>query len=516
MLKDRKASLLVVILSFFSLAIYYVSTVHGIGLTPDSVAYIDGARGILSQHNFTSLKSHYPPLYPIILAVSGFIGGDVIIAARWLHALIFVATVILVFSIIYKRTSDDLILAGLGTLIVALPVNVFASHIMAWSEPVFYLTLIIGLTLLGFYLEKRQYTYLFWSALVVGLAFLDRYVGVVAIGAAVVVIILYNRSWLERVKASTVFIVIASAPALLWMLHNQFSGHRATNREMVFHPITLERIEEGVSTMAGWFSIPDALSWLVPAALISILVLYAYLRLNNQRGKGNLWPLVDTLFIFSASYLLFLPISISLFDAYTPLDDRILSPFYITVMLGLILWASDVIRSQLQFRHVRTIIILSMVLIAGLQLGSLRKHALYAAHNGFGYSSQLWRESPLLKSVASVPKNIIIYTNVPEPVKLYLDRDATMLPRIFDPVSKRINQEYESAINELIGKVKARKAIVVCFSAGQWRNYLPTPEQLVTHYGFAVGGRLPDGVILVIPSVLKKTIPPSGNPAPPS
>lgn len=268
--------------------------------------------------------------------------------------------------------------------------------------------------------------------------------------------------------------------------------------------------------MAGWFSIPDTLSWLAPAALIAILVLYASLRMKNQLGKGNSRPLVDTLFIFSASYLLFLPISISLFDAYTPLDDRILSPFYITVMLGLIIWATDMIGSQMQFRHVRPIIILSMVLIVGLQLGVLRKYALSVAHNGLGFSHQLWRESLLLKSVASVHKNIMIYSNVPEPVKLYLDRNATMLPIIFDPVSKRINQGYESEINELSAKVKARRAIVVYFSAGQSRNYLPTPEQLVTQHGFDVGARLPDGVILVIPSVLKKTTPPSGNPVPPS
>lgn len=516
MLVDNKAAVFAIILSLFSVAIYYVATVHGIGLTPDSVTYIKGARGILEQHNLSAIPAHYPPLYPLVLALSSIFDGDIIASARQLNGMIFVATVLLVFFIIYIRSSQDVILASLGTMIVALPVNVFGSEVMAWSEPLFYITLIAGAYLLSEYLESKRNKYLIYSALALGFAFLDRYVGIVALGAAMVAILFQNRNWIAKVKESVLFIVIAVTPNLLWMLHNLLGGHRATNREILFHPISIHSLEYGVRTMAGWFLIPHALAWLVPAILFAMLLIYAYLRVSNRLAKKGRWGLIDVLFIFSASYLIFLPISISLFDAHTPLDSRILSPAYITIMLGVVLWISEMTTMQRLQGYRRVALFLSMCVIAGIQLYGLSGYTLYAAHNGLGFAAQLWRESPMLKYVAKIPPAVAIHTNVPEPIKLYLAREAVLLPKSLDPVKRKPNQHFGAEMQELAEELAKEKAVVVYFWAGRWRYYLPSAKQLVEKYGFREFARFPDGLILVAGKVPKKTSHPAQNPAPPS
>ncbi len=71
----------------------WVNTPFGMGMWPDSVFYVMGARNILSGHGFTQFSgtevlrpiTHYPPLYSYVLAMIGLTGIDAIRAARLLN-----------------------------------------------------------------------------------------------------------------------------------------------------------------------------------------------------------------------------------------------------------------------------------------------------------------------------------------------------------------------------------------------------------------------------------------------
>jgi len=93
--------ILLLILALIGSMAILVATRWGIGVSPDSILYISGARALLAGQGF-SLQSpggeyapitHFPPLYSGILAVVGLTGVEVGLAARLINALIFAACV---------------------------------------------------------------------------------------------------------------------------------------------------------------------------------------------------------------------------------------------------------------------------------------------------------------------------------------------------------------------------------------------------------------------------------------
>lgn len=78
--------------------ILFLTNLHGVGLTPDSVSYISTARSLAEGNGFTLYNGLYyiaqPPLYPILLFVikiTKFI--DPLISAGYVNAALFGFTV---------------------------------------------------------------------------------------------------------------------------------------------------------------------------------------------------------------------------------------------------------------------------------------------------------------------------------------------------------------------------------------------------------------------------------------
>ena len=79
----------------------YVSTNKGIGISVDSVAYLKYSDAILDWSKADFITGHWPPLYPLVLALASIPFDLSLEAARWLHSFLYAANVILipVFSI---------------------------------------------------------------------------------------------------------------------------------------------------------------------------------------------------------------------------------------------------------------------------------------------------------------------------------------------------------------------------------------------------------------------------------
>ena len=80
----------VILLSLAGAWLVRVNTPIGMGMYPDSVTYIMGARNIVEGNGFTQFSgtdvlkpiTHYPPLYSYLLASIGLTGMDIIRATR--------------------------------------------------------------------------------------------------------------------------------------------------------------------------------------------------------------------------------------------------------------------------------------------------------------------------------------------------------------------------------------------------------------------------------------------------
>src|SRR3954470_4809172 len=80
-----------------AVALMTLSTRWGIGTSKDSVRYIKTARQMLGRETQTwtaeslAESSHFPPLYPALLAAASLPGWDPLVAARWVAVALFAA-----------------------------------------------------------------------------------------------------------------------------------------------------------------------------------------------------------------------------------------------------------------------------------------------------------------------------------------------------------------------------------------------------------------------------------------
>src|SRR5262245_38410829 len=113
MLARRLESAVLVTLAGLAVVLLLFATRPGLGVGPDSTTYLDAARHLRQGEGLVVLEgshgtrplSHYPPLYPALLALAGTASADALAGARALHALLFGVNVLLV-GLLIRRATD--------------------------------------------------------------------------------------------------------------------------------------------------------------------------------------------------------------------------------------------------------------------------------------------------------------------------------------------------------------------------------------------------------------------------
>ncbi len=180
----RFAAALLAIAAAASLAAHLAMRA-GIGLSPDSDTYLTAARQLARGHGFVVPTSagglepltHYPPLYPALLALLGKAGLGMLAAARLLNLAAFAGSIVLV-GVIFRyglKLSRPASLAGAAA--VAVSVDLIQIYAMVWSEGPFIFLMLLALLMLGWFVTDQRRTALAGAALAVALAMLARLCG---------------------------------------------------------------------------------------------------------------------------------------------------------------------------------------------------------------------------------------------------------------------------------------------------------------------------------------------------
>ncbi|MCC6189292.1 MAG: hypothetical protein IT318_09670 [Anaerolineales bacterium] len=502
-------------------AVLLVGTRWGVGASPDSAVYIGAAQNLLSGRGLTvpfggqldGPLTHFPPLYPILLAGLGQSVGGPAAAARWLAAVLFGANVLLAAVMVAntRSTAGWAPLAGAGLLLVA-PTMV-SLHSMAWSEPLFLLLGFSGLLLLAVYQEQGRWPALLAAGALLGLVTLTRYAGVAFVAAGVLALVaLPGRPRRARLAAGLVLGAVSMAPLLAWSARNLALAGSATSRQLVFHPIGLGHARQALDTLAGWLLLPleasTAAKLGVPLALVGGIAAIAawHRRQAGAAVRGNwpgaalaAWPaLIWQLILFSVVYVIFLAGSISLVDANTPLDDRILSPLYpagavVAAWLAGAAWPSA--------RRARWPAAGLLALAAAfVALSAVRSAGWLAAgyEQGIGFNRRAWQASPSLMKVQALPEGSVLYSNAPEAIYLHTGRGAYQIPRQFSPVSQTMNGDYAAELAEM--RRRLGEGGFVVYFAGVRSSSGPSEAELVETLALQVTARTADGTLYALAS----------------
>ena len=489
-----------------------LSTRWGLGLSPDSAVYIGAARSLLQGDGFSlptdsgefAPIAHYPPLYPVSLALFGFGGLDPVAAAKWLNVLLFCGNIFLAGVIAFVSTASS----GFSVItssLVATAYPMVLIHSMAWSEPLFVFLELLGILFLLFFLWQTNYWSLAAASAAIGLSILSRYAGLalVASGAAGI-LLLGARRWKSNVFDAGIFLCISLLPFGLWLLRNRWVAGSATNRQIGFHSVGFDRLGDAIRTLVSWFSAFSYASTRVQLLTVCVTALggLAFLlssrreTLHDETVKARRPKEVSYLMaLIVANYLLLLVVSISLLDAQIPVDTRILSPGYVALVLLAVSWSACVAQRTRAAKNFRLTLSAVALLILGLQLPSTLQWLKQLHRDGMGYSSRGWTESALIKQLTGLDPSVAIFSNAPDVVYTLLGRPAAMIPRKIFPDSNLPNPDYDSQIAAMKKRLKISYGLLVYFNRVRWRWYLPSVTELEETIGLRLIIRTDDGSV---------------------
>jgi len=475
-----------VVLFFMVLAALYVcyllysATVWGAGLTADSIAYLEGARDIIEDGNLDGIGTHFPPLYFLIIAFCGGISGDPLASLRYIQIVVIGLNLLAGALIVWKATHRSFLSTIIFLLVFVTSQPILSLHAMAWSEAMFSLFALLGVYYLLRFIhnsENRNFT-LILSALCLSGAFLTRYAGITLIMTGVISLLLFSgTNVLKRVKTSLLYGFISCLPMFLWMLRNWYISDNVTSRRLGYHPISTEKIEAGIQVFLQGFFIPENNSIVFLLLLFLVILLYIFTAKINPGDIERYDRTPEICFIFIVIYIPFIVVSISFFDAHTPLSPRILFPAYLFFLMAIIVLNNRAVQTH----DIKTIGIALSVLLIIFSLAQQKvqtRYLAYAKAQGLGFASKGWRQSETLKWVTALPKNTVIYTNAPDAIKVHTDRSSEMIPHIVVPTSRNRNQNLVADMQNMVQDLSQNDGVIVYFHGITWRWYLPTLEQL--------------------------------------
>ena len=470
------------LLAGLALAVVFVSTRHGIGLRDDSFHYFSAAESLVRGAGYGRVGgdgqwiplTNFPPGYTALLGILHAGGLELAAAARLLNGLALAWLIMIVgLTVAYaSRQPWAGVISGGMILISPSIIEVFS---WAHSEAVYLALVASGLLLVVAALRTGRSASGWWLAAgaALTLACLTRYVGIAACAAGAVAVMVEVRSDRQVPRSLLPLASLVGLPALgLAVLATRnwlVSGGLVNRPAPYWHPPQGEALAQGGNTILGWLLPANWLPVAAPAAaggallaLTVFLVPLLILRAAAHAGPGHDEAGWRTTTVLHASHVVIyaslLLTSLLLFDRLTPLDDRILSPALVSLVILAGLGIAKLLETRNRITHVgRSLAVMALIGLVGYA-GWMTLAA--RARESQGFNSPLWRSSLAMEIIAPLPDRPI-YSNNIAAFYFLTDRRATSIPIRTDPASGQPREDYESSLEAMHTNLRASGGYLV-------------------------------------------------------
>ena len=408
--RDPFALIIVVLAGLGTAHILVRTATYGAGIEGGAVYFFSTALNFLAGEGWRDFTGYplvgWPPLVPLLLAASSWVGIDPLAAGRWVHAAAFGWIVLAAGLYLHSHLrSRLLVLTATAILATSLPLAQFVSHFE--TEPLFVLFTLLALMQLASFLNRGERTSLWWAAVCTALAALTRYPGVVLIGVGVLLLLgRRTRELTARLKDAVVFGAVSSLPLAGVLTHNwavsgALTGPRSGAGQSLFDSLSQvvdvfrawvmpwDAVEwfayllwrtTGLSTPDGFGSLLWAATGLVVVAMVAVVVL-------SGRGQSLSFGLGPALpfGVFVVAYLVFI-IAVVPFTVDQGIDSRYLLPIYGPLLLTAALLLDRFLSIEATGRMMAV-----RYGLAALVLLGVFAHTGFSAHRNLRLTAQAWR-----------------------------------------------------------------------------------------------------------------------------
>ncbi|HRQ37426.1 MAG TPA: glycosyltransferase family 39 protein [Chloroflexota bacterium] len=508
--KDRQSLLVIVLLALAGWVYLFLLLPERIGVGADTVIFYGAAHNLQQGQGLTlsfdstfagnkgELMTHFPPLFPALLAGLALLAGDVESAA-WFWSITAFSLLILAIGLLVRfycpHTFWPPVLAAFFTLSAATTIRLYT---VTHSESLFLLLWLSSFFLLDRYGQRPYRSTLVFSALLAGLTFLTRYAGIAFILTGSLWLLL-RRGWKTTggwLWAAT-YGFLSLLPMLLWLLYAGQSGS-ATNRDLTVHWIADYHVWQGVYTVSAW-STPDNIPlllrlvvWLVMFGSLGWLILRRHF--SQAHMPAHVPDFFKLLLLNLVVYLAFIVFSISFMDIQIRLTERILSPVYLSLLLlgayGITIWWSQAASSA------RRVMALAGSTLCLAYLVSMVYTFADIRQNGEHYTGVAWRDSETLAFLQASDGRTTTISNGPDIIYYYTGLPALAVPAQYHDTSMLPNEAYEAELQATAAQL-ASGAQLVLFQDMAWRWFLPDEPTLLNALPLQPIHRFADGTIYI-------------------
>ena len=484
------------------LAIFLVlkgTALYGPGISSDALHYISTAENLAKGNGYYSYDgrpyTHWPPLYPSLIALLNLTGFEPLDGARTINAVSF-ALVVICSGIVFAKRIKSPLLIIIGAASVLISATMLRVSVYAWTEPLFALLVILFMLSIVRFLKTGQYKWLVLAGIYSALAGLQRYVGVAIImaGAAMILLLTHKAKWQDKLKHSTIFGAISCVPLGMWFLRNKLAASTAADYSLWLDTTFLQEITKTLDSLTPWFvtnKISLALRLVIIGTLISLMAAAVILR-NRKFGKEQFG---DTMFVKAAivliaAYAVFTTTASVYVNADA--DYRIYSSVYVFIILFFLIGLEAVGKLlgavfKKEWAGYLVVTILCGLWLVFYPLSLVRQQMAYYTANGVpGYNSTSWRMSPLLNWVKMHPLDGQIFSNEPFPLVLLAGVNADITP------TRRFGLE------DFKNRISSNKKNYLIWYYRHWRTHLYNLEELNSQFKLKPIAKLPDGEIFEI------------------
>src|SRR3990172_1889965 len=473
-----------ILLALVAVAVLIWSTSeHGIGVRSDSVEYIWGAetlsRGIglgrLSGEGDFKPMVQFPPLYSLLLSAFEWVGAGAWSGARWLAAFFFAANVALIGLATFRLTASRLFALAAASFALLAPA-VSEVNLWAMTEAPYVTFVLFGFLLLDEFLSKDKDRFLIYAAVFLGLAFLTRYVGATALGAAGLVLLMRaGKPWQVKFKEVAILAAVAGLPMALWLGRNMLVAGTATNKIINYHAISAQKWAVFESTLSAWLSPLQNLLLVGKRKLVALLgislAVFVYYRAARQVKPANQpATMLGWLFlVYVPAYLALVFFSVLYTGAAIPLDDRMMYPVYtiliVSAFAGLhFLWK----RSQAFSPALGMASLIVFGLLVFTMAESYAETTLVLAteshDRGKGYALAELAEREVLHSLAGYPEDYVIYTDNVHQLYYFSGRLAYLFPVALDTATQlTTGEDFARSLEDIQQRLAEGQKIMFVF-----------------------------------------------------
>jgi hypothetical protein len=428
-------------------------------------------------------STHFPPLYPAVLAVFRELGFSFNEAVRTIGPLAAAASVALFWLLarrVFRGERWASVLAVLASLFLFLVPRVWMYLLgSAMSESVFIPLMLAVLVALAWYVERPSMPAAVVAGVLCSLALLARDLGLTLAftGVAVLLVFDHRHALRTRIRHTAAFLAVAASGPVCFTVWALVRSGGSTSRSIAWHPQpgAADFIPIFIGRMFGG-PLPQPLNGILALVLLVGVPVLLYLwppRLLGSRGGNR--TLLLMLMVFVVTYVASLEVSRALFDASTPMDARLLGP--VAAPLYLVVVATG-------WRLLSTVARRSWVpaLVAGavfVSVGSATIPTFDADRQYANYQGALAHDVAVAGHplVDKAPDDAVLFTTDPVGIWAAREHPGIALPQPVILTEDADNTRYDEQMCQ-VAEVGSSRPTYVYLVDTYLRSYLPVQQEL--------------------------------------